>query len=66
MSRGASGRMVVEIEPDLKRRLYVELAKEGLTFKDWLIRQAEHYIAERGQPLLFSESQPSSEEPRKH
>lgn len=54
MSRGTSGRIVVEVDPDLKNRLYVELTKEGLTFKDWLIRQAERYIAERAQPLLFS------------
>lgn len=54
MSRGPSGRIVVEVEPDLKRSLYAELAREGLTFKDWLIGQAERYVAERHQPPMFA------------
>jgi hypothetical protein len=54
MSRGPSGRIVVEIEPELKRRLYAELYRDNLTLKDWLIAQAERYIAERRQPLLFA------------
>jgi len=53
MSRGPSGRIVVELEPELKRRLYAELAQEALTFKSWLIDQAERYIAVRGEPLPF-------------
>lgn len=61
MSKGLSGRMVVELEPDLKRRLYASLASDGLTFKHWLIGQAEHYLSERRQPLLFAaESLPPS------
>jgi hypothetical protein len=54
MSRGPSGRIVVEIEPELKQRLYAELSRDNLTLKDWLITQAERYIAERRQPLLFA------------
>lgn len=54
MSRGPSGRMVVELEPDLKRRLYASLAVDGLTFKDWLIGQAEQYLSDRHQPSLFA------------
>lgn len=54
MSRGPSGRMVVELEPDLKRHLYVSLAGDGLTFKQWLIDQAERYLSERRQPFLFA------------
>lgn len=53
MAQGPSGRMVVEIQPDLKRRLYAELTQEGLTFKEWLTGQVERYIADRSQPLLF-------------
>jgi len=53
VSRGPSGRMVVELDPVLKRTLYAELAYEGLTFKDWLTREAQRYVAERRQPLLF-------------
>lgn len=54
MSRGPSGRIVVEIQPELKRHLYSELARDGLTFKDWLIDQAERYIAEHRQPSLLA------------
>lgn len=53
MSRGPSGRIVVELELELKRRLYSELARQGLTFKSWVIDQAERYISDRRQPLLF-------------
>ncbi len=53
MSRGSSGRVVVEIEPKLKRELYATLAKEGLTLKDWFIASAQKYIASRQQLDLF-------------
>jgi len=45
--------MVVELDPDLKRSLYVELTREGLTFKDWLTREVQRYVGERRQPQLF-------------
>jgi hypothetical protein len=59
MSRGPSGRLVVELEPTLKQQLYSALALDGMTFKDWLTRQAEHYISEHKQPQLFA-AEPSS------
>ena len=52
MSRGPSGRIVVEIEPGLKRRLYAELAADGLTLKDWFIAQVESYIVKDRQAFL--------------
>lgn len=54
MSQGPSGRMVVEMEPLLKKRLYASLAVDGLTFKQWLILQTERYLSEHDQPLLFA------------
>lgn len=59
MSRGPSGRMVVELETSLKQRLYASLASDGLTFKEWLIAQAEQYLTDRRQPSLFA-AEPSS------
>lgn len=53
MSRGASGRIVVEMEPQLKRTLYAELARNGLTLKAWFIAEAERYVKEAQQPTLF-------------
>ena len=54
MSQGPSGRMDVEMEPQLKKRLYASLAVDGLTFKQWLIWQTERYLSEREQPRLFA------------
>lgn len=59
MSRGPSGRLVVELDPDLKHELYIALTLDSMTFKEWLTRQAERYISERRQPLLLvAEPQP--------
>lgn len=47
MSRGPSGRVVVELEPELKRRLYAQLVREGHTLKEWLVQRASEYLAKR-------------------
>jgi hypothetical protein len=52
MARGPSGRLVVDIEPDLKRELHASLAADGLTFKDWVISQIHEYLDVRRQPTL--------------
>ncbi|MNM57617.1 hypothetical protein D3C81_688300 [compost metagenome] len=44
MARGPSGRVVIEIKPDLKKHLYTTLAAQGLTLKDWFINSAEACI----------------------
>ena len=53
MSKGASGRVVVEIDRGLKQDLYVELARSGLTMKEWFIGQARRYLDAARQPHLF-------------
>ena len=58
MSRGPSGRLVVELEPELKQQLYSTLALDGLTFKDWLTDQVTRYIDNRHQPQLFAAESP--------
>jgi hypothetical protein len=52
MAKGDSGRIVVELEPGFKRRLYSALAMDNLTLKDWLVDSATQYLAERDQPAL--------------
>ena len=53
MPKGDSGRIVIEVNPDLKRKLYlVVLAGDGSTLKDWFVEAATNYIAEREQPSL--------------
>jgi hypothetical protein len=53
MPVGKSGRIVVEMDPDLKRELYAVLAKNGITLKDWFLRNAQRYVSSSVQPSLF-------------
>lgn len=47
MTKSDSGRVVIEIEPDLKRRLYSTLAMDSSTLKDWFIQCAETYVKDK-------------------
>ena len=53
MPVGTSGRVVVEMDPELKQLLYSALEKDGLTLKDWFIRNATSYLDQVVQPSLF-------------
>lgn len=44
MARGQSGRIVLEVEPELKNELYSAISKKGMTLKDWFVDTAEQYI----------------------
>lgn len=44
MSRGPSGRIVVQVDPALKKRLHAALTLDGMTLKDWFRKQAETYL----------------------
>ena len=44
MARGQSGRIVLEVNPELKNELYSAISKKGMTLKDWFIDTAEQYI----------------------
>jgi hypothetical protein len=46
MARGQSGRLVVEIDPEMKRELHAKVARDGRTLKDWLVEQARRYLAQ--------------------
>ena len=63
MARGKSGRIVIEIDPKLKRRLYATLEYKQETMKEWFVKEAEGLIYETKKPLLFEtpEEQPSAE-----
>jgi hypothetical protein len=52
MSKGESGRVVIEVDPTLKRRLYSALAMENSTLKQWFVDAAKQYVAEHEQPNL--------------
>lgn len=51
---GQSGRIVVDVEPDLKRRIYSALSISGGTLKDWFIKVAEELCDIRQQPAVAS------------
>ena len=44
MSIGKSGRIVIEIDPKLKKRLYSELTYNGMSLKDWFVEAANAYL----------------------
>ena len=44
MARGQSGRIVLEVDPELKNELYAAISKKGMTLKDWFVDTAEQYI----------------------
>ena len=46
MSIGSSGRIVIEIELNLKRELYSNLLAEGFSLKEWFVLHAKEYVAE--------------------
>lgn len=54
MARGTSGRIVLEIEPDVKEDLYRALEKEGLTLKDWFLKNTTSFLTMQGQMKLFA------------
>lgn len=66
MARGESGRIVIEVEPEMKRRLYSALALTGSTLKDWFVKAAADFCTESSQPSLFKapQSAPSKDSNR--
>ncbi|MDT3279659.1 hypothetical protein [Shewanella scandinavica] len=44
MSIGKSGRVVLQIDPSLKKQLYGELAIRGLTLKEWFLLSASELL----------------------
>lgn len=52
MAIGDSGRIVLEIEPDTKKRLYACLALEQMSLKEWFLKMAENHIKTEHPELL--------------
>lgn len=55
MSIGSSGRVVVELDPQLKRQLYSALAARGMSLKEWLTLNAKQFLCEPGKNPPVSE-----------
>ena len=56
MAKSGSGRIVAELEPSLKRKLYSALAMENKTLKEWIIERAEQYLSENSDKIEKSEA----------
>tara|TARA_R110001583_G_scaffold85875_1_gene224973 strand:- start:18200 stop:18391 length:192 start_codon:yes stop_codon:yes gene_type:complete len=41
MAIGSSGRLVIEVDPELKKKIHDAVRARGLTLREWFIRQAE-------------------------
>lgn len=54
MAKGESGRIVLEVDPSLKKQLYSVLAIEQKTLKDWFVTQAEQHIKSKKDELIKS------------
>jgi len=52
MSVGNSGRIVIEIEPDLKKELYGNLKKDGISLKEWFLNNTKDYLVNNDQLSL--------------
>jgi hypothetical protein len=66
MARGESGRIVLEIDPSQKDNLYTALTKDGMTLKDWFLRQASQYLSDRAQMSLFDTRAIAEDPPSSH
>lgn len=45
MGIGTSGRIVIEIQPDLKQELYEALAQDNKSLKKWFLEHVDEYLA---------------------
>lgn len=61
MAKGDSGRIVLEVDPTLKKQLYSILALEQKTLKDWFIQQAEQHVKNKRNDLIKSIEQEHNE-----
>lgn len=41
MAVGTSGRVIIDLDPKLKKEIYQKLKSEGLTMKEWFEKKAK-------------------------
>lgn len=54
MAIGKSNRIVIDLDPKLKRELYSILTKRGLTLKDWFEEEARQFINKKSNKKPYS------------
>ncbi|MEM8939188.1 MAG: hypothetical protein AAGC64_07565 [Bacteroidota bacterium] len=53
MAVGDSGRIVIEVDPDFKKKLRKALALNETTLKDWFLKHAEEFVENSQQLKMF-------------
>ena len=61
MAKGDSGRIVLEVDPELKKVLYSILAHEQQTLKGWFVDKANKHIQEKKLEIIESFSKAKNE-----
>ena len=52
MPVGKSGRIVIEIDPELKQALYQSLGKDESNLKEWFLGQVNVYLSGKSQTVF--------------
>ena len=53
MAKGSSGRLVIEIDPLVKKELYEKLGEKGLNMREWFLINANAYLKQNKQSSLL-------------
>ena len=53
MAVGDSGRIVIEVDPKFKKKLYKVLTLNETNLKEWFVKQAEDYVQNSQQIKIF-------------
>tara|TARA_B100000780_G_scaffold25281_1_gene16056 strand:+ start:251 stop:454 length:204 start_codon:yes stop_codon:yes gene_type:complete len=59
MPVGKSGRIVIEIDPELKQELYQSLGNEDSSLKEWFLNHVQGYLSGKSQVAINFESDDS-------
>lgn len=62
MSIGNSGRIVIEIEPEIKQELHACLRLEGTNLKTWFLGQVEQLLVEKSVPSTLRDQAKESDQ----
>jgi hypothetical protein len=63
MVRGFSGRIVLEVDRDMRQALYAVLSRENLTLKSWFVGRARAYLREHAHPSVLLAAEPPTPTP---
>jgi len=56
VAKGSSGRLVIEIDPLIKKELYERLGEKGLNMREWFLINANAYLKQNKQSSLLKDT----------